>query len=97
LYELLANFMYEDYSEFLLASGNGVVSIAGRLNEEILLRAMENSGLRREREMDRTGNRGEGDLLVYSSAPKKPKLCCEVKSYKARERFLRAVGYQAPP
>lgn len=78
-------FIYEDYSDFLVGSGNGVVSIAGRMNEEILMRAMEAEGLQRDVDFKRSGTNSEADIIIAN------RLFCEVKSYKARERFLRGL------
>lgn len=85
----LAQFMYDDYSDFLVGSGNGLVSIAGRMNEEILLRALETVGLVRDKDFKRTGTNSVADIQFYGA--KHITLYCEVKSYKARERFLRGL------
>jgi len=90
-YQQLADFMYDDYSEFLTGSDNGRVSIAGRMNEEILLRALVAAGLERNRDFIRTGTDSEGDIQLYHHGRRNITLYCEVKSYKARERFLRGL------
>ncbi len=90
-YNVLAKFMYEDYSDFLTGSDNGRVSIAGRMNEEILLRALEVDGLTRDKDFTRTGTNSIGDIQFHHSSKKHITLYCEVKSYKARERFLRGL------
>jgi hypothetical protein len=90
-YQQLADFMYDDYSEFLTGSDNGRVSIAGRMNEEILLRALAAAGLERNKEFIRTGTDSEADIQLYHHGRRNITLYCEVKSYKARERFLRGL------
>lgn len=87
----LAKFMYEDYSDFLTSSDNGRVSIAGRMNEEILLRALSKEGLARDTDFNRTGTNSVADIQFHHHSGKHVTLYCEVKSYKARERFLRGL------
>ncbi len=87
----LIDLMYEEYADFIHEADNALVSIAGRLNEEILLRALENSGLTRGRDFTRTGNNSEADILVHQQGGRRKTLYCEVKSYHARERFLRGL------
>lgn len=90
-YKQLAQFMYDDYSEFLTGSDNGRISIAGRMNEEILLRALTAAGLERDATFSRTGKDSEADIQLYHQGRRRITLFCEVKSYKARERFLRGL------
>ena len=90
-YQQLADFMYDDYAEFLTGSDNGRVSIAGRMNEEILLRTLAAAGLVRDQHFMRTGTDSGGDIQIYHHGRKNVTLYCEVKSYKARERFLRGL------
>ena len=41
----LIQFLIGDFSEHLKASGNGLVSVAGQLNEKLLQRALQSAGL----------------------------------------------------
>jgi len=87
----LTEYLYDDYTDFVTGVDNGRVSIAGRMNEEILLRALELGGLNRDEEFSRTGTNSAGDIQIRHAGKKHNTLYCEVKSYKARERFLRGL------
>lgn len=90
--EVLFRFCYEDYQSFASESGNGIVSRAGTINELILVRALEAEGLELGENKDFThkGKSREGDIVINSPKTSHA-LRCEVKSYHARERLLRAL------
>jgi len=83
--------VYEDYAQFVRDNDNGLVSLAGALNEQLFLRALENAGLRKGIDFIKTGTDSDGDLIVVQSGGSKKRLSCEIKSYNARERLLRGL------
>lgn len=89
------------YEKYLVQSGNGLVSIAGTLNQSLLVRALRNSGLVDEGDHPQfreTGTKSEGDIQIYhSSARSRKTLSVEAKSYAARERLLRGMADIPPP
>ncbi len=87
----LMSFLIDDFSEFQRQAGNGLVSVAGKLNEELLVRALFNSGLELGSDFLRTGQNSDGDIVVRSNAGTKENLGVEIKSYHARERLLRGL------
>lgn len=87
----LTEFLLTDFSEYLKASGNGLMSIAGSLNERLLHCALTNSGLRPETDFSVTGTDSEGDIVIHSASGARENLGVEVKSYHARERLLRGL------
>ncbi|RMI13644.1 MAG: hypothetical protein D6681_05730 [Calditrichaeota bacterium] len=87
----LIDLLYDDYTDFVHEADNALVSIAGRLNEEILMRGLESGGLVRDADFIRSGNNSEADILIHQSGGHRRTLFCEVKSYHARERFLRGL------
>lgn len=89
--EELIDFLLADFSEYLKASGNGLMSIAGSLNERLLHCALENSGLRSEVDFSVTGTDSEGDIVIHCASGARDNLGVEVKSYHARERLLRGL------
>lgn len=86
----LIDFLAEDFSEFLAAQGNGLVSIAGTVNEFLLERAMTNGGMT-DQNFQKTGKNSDADFMIYSSATNRYQIGIEVKSYHARERLLRGL------
>lgn len=86
-----SEFQFEEYREFVSERGNSLVSLAGSINHEILLKALISIGLSREVDFIKTGNEGDGDIMVYVPKSKQAPLYCEVKSYHARERFARGL------
>lgn len=88
--QALADFLIDDYVEFSRKTANGLVSIAGSLNEHLLVRAMTNGGIPTN-SFSRTGKNSTGDLVVHSTAHPRPNLNVEIKSYHARERLLRGL------
>lgn|SRR5574337_16529 len=88
---VLTDFLIEDFTDFVRSAGNGLVSIAGGLNELLLIKAMENAGLQRGQDFTKTGQNSKADIIVHSSAGTKDNLSVEVKSYHARERLLRGL------
>lgn len=90
---VLLKFMYEEYNDFVVGSGNGLVSIAGTMNELILLKALTSDGLEEGKDFVKTGTGGDGDLkIIHKKESGQVTLHAEVKSYRARERFLRGLG-----
>ncbi len=89
----LISLMYDEYRDFTRETDNGLSSIAGRLNEELIMKALENAGMDRGKDYVSTGKNSEGDIWVYQNAKAKIRktLYIEVKSYHARERFLRGL------
>lgn len=89
--DILGNLLYEDYVDFVHEADNGLVSIAGSMNEKILIRGLENSGLVLGVDLRKTGTQSEGDLQVEHRGRTTRIMFCEVKSYAARERLLRGI------
>lgn len=89
----LMNRLYDTYPDFVREEGNGLVSIAGRLNEDIFIQAMINAGMSFGSGNDfiRTGQNSEADLIVFHRAAREHQMFIEVKSYHARERLLRGL------
>ncbi len=88
---VLTDFLLADFSEYLKAAGNGLMSIAGSLNERLLHCALVNRGLVQVQDFSVTGTDSEGDIVIHSAAGAKENLGVEVKSYHARERLLRGL------
>lgn len=83
------------YEEYLVQSGNGLVSIAGTLNQSLLVRALRNSGLNdsgAHPDFKETGTKSEGDIKVFCRHGNEKTLHVEAKSYAARERLLRGLS-----
>lgn len=95
--DVLTDFLIDDFAEFLKGAGNGLVSIAGSLNEMLLIRAMENAQMEKGKHFTRTGTDSKADIIVHSNASGRPNLAVEVKSYHARERLLRGLQDISPP
>lgn len=87
----LLSFLLEEFSEFSRGAGNGLVSIAGSINELLLIRAMKNGGMTDKSDFTRTGTESEADIVVHSRTGSRMNLGVEVKSYHARERLLRGL------
>lgn len=87
----LVDFLYGPYVDFVHESDNGIVSIAGGMNEKILIRGLQNAGLVLGKDFKKTGKNSEGDLQVEHRGSTTKILYCEVKSYAARERLLRGI------
>jgi CTP-dependent riboflavin kinase len=89
----LLELIYENYGDFINERGNSLVSIAGSMNEMILIRGLVNSGLTEGSDFIKTGHQSEADLnLIYRPPAGNIKtLYAEIKSYHARERFLRGL------
>lgn len=84
-------FLLEDFTEFSKGAGNGLVSIAGTLNERLLMRALKNGGLQEDIHFKKTGTNSQADLIIHSVAGARQNLGVEIKSYHARERLLRGL------
>lgn len=89
--EGLVDFLYEEYVDFVHESDNGLVSIAGGMNEKILMRGLANSGLSLNEDFKKTGTNSEGDIQIEHRGRTTEILYCEIKSYAARERLLRGL------
>jgi hypothetical protein len=87
----LVDLLYEQYVNFVHEADNGLVSIAGTMNEKILVRALENAGLKKDSDFKKTGKDSEGDLQIEYRGRTTKIMFCEVKSYAARERLLRGL------
>ncbi len=93
----LFNYIADEFLPYVNETGNGAVSVIGRLNEEIILRALRNSGLTEGADFQRTGKQSDGDIIVSRQSGTKKNLYVEVKSYHARERLLRGLTDIAHP
>lgn len=89
--EELIDFLYEDYTQFVRDTNNGVTSTAGRINERLVARALENSGLVEGTHFITTGTNSDADLVVLQTDGARRRLSVEIKSYNARERLLRGL------
>jgi hypothetical protein len=87
----LSQFLLDDFSTYLKAAGNGLVSIAGSLNEKLLHRALVNVGMELNQDFKVTGTDSEADIVIHTSVGTHDNLGVEVKSYHARERLLRGL------
>ena len=92
----LMDFLIGDFAAFTKGAGNGLVSVAGSINEKLLVRCLREKGLTEE-DFRQTGTESEGDIVVYSKAGNKSNLGVEIKSYHARERLLRGLRDVARP
>lgn len=90
--EELLDFLLFPYQEFSRGAGNGLVSIAGALNEALLVRALVNGEMEKGSDFWETGSNSEGDVVVRPPVGSGSKLGVEVKSYAARERLLRGLA-----
>ena len=95
-FEELRTELLTPYEKYLVQSGNGLVSIAGTLNQSLFVRALRNSGLSdsgSDPQFRETGTKSEGDIQVYHNSSRSRKtLSVEAKSYAARERLLRGLA-----
>ncbi|RQP98059.1 hypothetical protein [Burkholderia stagnalis] len=89
--EALIDFLYEDYTQFVRDTNNGVTSTAGRINERLVARALVNAGLAEDTHFITTGTNSDADLVVLQTAGNRRRLSVEIKSYNARERLLRGL------
>ncbi|RJQ18749.1 MAG: hypothetical protein C4560_06895 [Nitrospiraceae bacterium] len=89
----LLELIYENYGDFINEKGNSLVSIAGSMNEMILIRGLRSVGLRDDDNFYKTGRQSEADLnIIHRPQTGNSKtLYVEIKSYHARERFLRGL------
>jgi hypothetical protein len=89
----LLELIYENYIDFIHETGNSLVSIAGSMNELILIRGLRSVGLRDDDNFYKTGKQSEADLNIIHrpQAGNAKTLYVEIKSYHARERFLRGL------
>ena len=87
----LLSFLYDDYPDFLQARLNSGMSRAGKINEDILMRALISAGLEEGRTVRQTGTGSKADIQIYCEGNSGDRLAIEVKSYKARERLLRGL------
>jgi|GEM_PF-1412710 len=90
--DLLVNLLFDEYVSFIRESDNGLVSIAGSLNEAIFIRGLLNEGLQENEDVVKTGTDSDGDLKIQHHGKKGAEvLFVEIKSYAARERLLRGL------
>jgi hypothetical protein len=89
-HETLVDFCYNEYRPFVSESANAMMSLAGGINEKILIRALENGGLIIGQHIIKTGTNSDADLLIKDPTGTNA-LHCELKSYAARERLLRGL------
>ncbi|MCC6597773.1 MAG: hypothetical protein IT559_03175 [Alphaproteobacteria bacterium] len=88
----LVDFLFDEYVGFIRESDNGLVSIAGSLNEAIFIRGLTNGGLAEGHDIIKTGTRSDGDLKIQHHGARGVELLyVEIKSYAARERLLRGL------
>jgi hypothetical protein len=88
----LVSILYDEYVTFIREADNGLVSIAGTLNEAIFIRSLLNAGLAEGNDMVKTGQKSDGDLKIQHHGKKGVEiLYVEIKSYAARERLLRGL------
>lgn len=88
----IVDFLYSDYVDFVHESDNGLVSIAGGMNEKILFRGLVHAGLKFGEDFKKTGTGSEGDIQIEHRSDRITRiLVAEVKSYAARERLLRGL------
>lgn len=93
----LVEFLREDYVDFVKAEGQGLTSRAGKLNEELIRQALLSAGLVDGNDFIVTGQKSEGDIVVYHVGRPNKNLAIEVKSYGARERLLRGLADAQSP
>lgn len=77
-------------ADHLKAMSNGLVSLAGGVNEAILRLGLENEGLTFNEDFIKTGKNSVADLVIYGPE-RRQSMFVEVKSFKARERLLRGL------
>jgi hypothetical protein len=87
----LIEFLLGDYASFSRGAGNGLISVAGGMNEELLAACLTGAGMIVGSDFTRTGTDSEGDIVIHSHAGVKSNLGVEIKSYHARERLLRGL------
>ena len=87
----LVDFLSDEFAPFLKSAGNGLVSVAGGINEKLLARCLASAGLVENTDFSVTGTESEGDIVVHSHSGAKVNLGVEIKSYHARERLLRGL------
>lgn len=86
----LIDFLVGDFAAFTKGAGNGLISIAGSVNEKLLARCLESRGLT-SADYSVTGTESQGDIIIHSRAGPRSNLHVEIKSYHARERLLRGL------
>lgn len=86
----LVEFLVGEFATFTKGAGNGLVSVAGAINEKLLVRCLINRGLRSDH-FSETGTESEGDIIIHSGSARRTNLGVEIKSYHARERLLRGL------
>lgn len=86
----LMDFLLGEFASFTKGAGNGLVSIAGTINEKLLVRCLLEKGLGPD-EFQQTGKNSESDILIHARGGVRANLGVEVKSYHARERLLRGL------
>ena len=87
----LMEFLVGEFAAFTKGAGNGLVSVAGALNERLLVRCLLEKGLKKDEDFRQTGTESEGDVVIHTKVAAKTNLGVEIKSYHARERLLRGL------
>jgi hypothetical protein len=93
----LTRFLVDEFATFLRGSGNSLVSVAGSLNEKLLVRCLVEKGMTANLDFTGTGTESQGDIVIHSKSGSKTNLNVEIKSYHARERLLRGLRDIHPP
>jgi hypothetical protein len=89
--------LIEKYEPEVRAANNAGISLAGRVHELVLQRALELQGLKPGTDFDKPPKPSrQGDIRFHSRRDKN-QLRTEVKSLAARERFERGLGELQPP
>ena len=84
----LIEFLIGPYSQFSRSTSAGLVSVAGNLNEALVMSALRATGV----QAIMTGTEGNADIQILTRHLSPPQtLNIEVKSYGARERLLRGL------
>jgi hypothetical protein len=87
-------FLTEDYSEFMTSVGNSLVSLTGKISEEIIAMGLSNAGLKSGKDFSKEGKGFNADLIILNKKNKSNQsdLYLEIKSFYARERFSVALS-----
>ena len=89
--------LIDRYEPEVRAANNAGISLAGRVHELVLQRALELQGLRPGTDFDKPPKPSrQGDIRFHSQKDRN-QLRTEVKSLAARERFERGLGELQPP
>ena len=87
----LKNKIKNEIADFITRRHNSLVSIAGTVNELLLVKALEDAGLKKETHFIHKPSSELGDISIENTGGVGDALRVEVKSYKARERLARGL------